>query len=102
MSAGPCYIKCTEKAQCRIGEKVFMNHNCSITSAEEITIGDACNIANNVVIVANTVILKGVSIEDGAVIAAGAVVNYDIPAYEIWGGVPAKKIRVLTNEENMR
>ena len=51
MSAGPCYIKCTEKARCRIGEKVFMNHNCSITCAEEITIGDACNIANNVVIV---------------------------------------------------
>ena len=50
MSAGPCYIKCTEKARCRIGEKVFMNHNCSITCAEEITIGDACNIANNVVI----------------------------------------------------
>lgn len=24
MSAGPCYIKCTEKARCRIGEKVFI------------------------------------------------------------------------------
>ena len=125
MSAGPCYIKCTEKARCKIGEKVFMNHNCSITCAEEITIGDACNIANNVVIVdhdhrlgkygvedglestpvhigknvwigANAVILRGVSIGDGAIIAAGAVVNHDIPAYEIWGGVPARKIRDLS------
>ena len=124
MCAGPCYIKCTEKAQCKIGEKVFINHNCSITCAKEITIGDFCNIANNVVIVdhdhrlgkygvenglestpvhigrnvwigANTVILRGVSIGDGAVIAAGAVVNHNVPAYEIWGGVPAKKMKNL-------
>lgn len=37
-------------------------------------------------------ILKGVTIGDGSVIAAGAVVSADIPAYEIYGGVPAKKI----------
>lgn len=124
MSAGPCYIKCTEKAQCKIGKKVFLNHNCSITCAEKITIGDGCNIANNVVIVdhdhqigkygvedglkstpvsigknvwigANVVILRGVSIGNGAIIAAGAVVSHDVPAYEIWGGVPAKKIKNL-------
>lgn len=34
MSAGPCYIKCTEKAQYRIGEKVFTNHNCCRSSCE--------------------------------------------------------------------
>ncbi len=125
MSAGPCYIKCTERALCKIGEKVFVNHNCSITCVEEITIGDYCNIANNVVIVdhdhrlgrdgvedglestpvhignnvwigANTVILRGSTIGDGAVIAAGAVVKGKIPAREVWGGVPARKIRELT------
>ncbi|NQQ32731.1 acyltransferase [Streptococcus suis] len=125
MCAGPCYIKCTERAQCKIGEKVFINHNCSITCVEEITIGDFCNIANNVVIVdhdhrlgkngvedglegtpvhignnvwiaANTVILRGSTIGDGAVIAAGAVVKGKIPAREVWGGVPARKIKELT------
>lgn len=124
MSSGPCYFKCTENSKCTIGNNVFMNHNCSITCINEITIGDNCNIANNVVIVdhnhrigrfgveegldsspvhigknvwigANSVILKGVSIKDGAIIAAGAVVNQDIPAYEIWGGVPAKRIKRL-------
>lgn len=45
---------------------------------------------------ANAVILRGVSIGDGAIIAAGAVVNHDIPAHEIWGGIPAKKIRNLS------
>lgn len=49
-------------------------------------------IGDDVWIGANAVILKGVTIGNGAVIAAGAVVNKSIPAYEIWGGVPAKKI----------
>lgn len=38
-------------------------------------------------------ILQGVTIGDGAVVAAGAVVTKDIPANEVWGGVPAKFIR---------
>lgn len=41
---------------------------------------------------ANVVVLKGVTIGQGAIVAAGAVVRDSIPAYEIWGGVPAKKI----------
>jgi acetyltransferase-like isoleucine patch superfamily enzyme len=42
----------------------------------------------------NVVILKGVEIGKGAIVAAGAVVTKSIPADEIWGGVPAKKISV--------
>ena len=42
-------------------------------------------------------ILPGVKIGRGAVIAAGAVVTKDVPAYEIWGGVPAKKIGIRNN-----
>jgi len=40
----------------------------------------------------NVVVLKGVTIGNGAIVAAGAIVNKNIPAYEIWGGVPAKKL----------
>lgn len=40
----------------------------------------------------NVIVLKGVNIGNGAIVAAGAVVTKSIPAYEIWGGVPAKKI----------
>ena len=122
MSRGPLYLKCTNGASLTVGSRCFFNHNCSITCAEEITIGDHCMFANNLVIVdhdhdisggaatgglkscpvtignhvwcgANVTILKGVAIGDGAVIAAGAVVNKDIPANEIWGGVPARFIR---------
>jgi len=39
-----------------------------------------------------SIVLKGVTIGNGAVIAAGSVVNKSVPAYEIWGGIPAKKI----------
>lgn len=53
------------------------------------------HIGKNVWIGANAVILRGVSIGEGAIVAAGAVVNHDIPSHEIWGGVPAKKIRDL-------
>lgn len=41
---------------------------------------------------ARVVILGGVRISKGAVIAAGSVVKDDVGEYEIWGGVPAKKI----------
>lgn len=40
----------------------------------------------------NVVVLKGVTISRGAVVGAGAVVTKSIPAYEIWAGIPARKI----------
>lgn len=51
-------------------------------------------IGHDVWIGANVIILPGVKIGNGAVIAAGAVVTKDVGAYEIVGGVPAKKIRL--------
>jgi acetyltransferase-like isoleucine patch superfamily enzyme len=50
-------------------------------------------IGNNVLIGGNSVILEGVVIGDGAVIGAGSVVTKSIPSNEIWGGIPARKIR---------
>jgi len=39
-------------------------------------------------------ILIGVSnIGDGAIIGAGSVITKDVPAYEVWVGNPAKKIK---------
>lgn len=129
MSAGPTYLKAEHGGEIIIGKKVFINHNFSATAMDKIIIGDKCNIANNVVIVdhdhaiidgspssseytiqpvyignrvwigANVTILKGVTIGDDSVIAAGAVVNSDIPSQEIWGGVPAKKIKDVSAEK---
>ena len=37
--------------------------------------------------------MQNVHIGDGAVIAAGSVVTKDIPAFEVWGGIPARFIK---------
>jgi acetyltransferase-like isoleucine patch superfamily enzyme len=47
----------------------------------------------------NSTIIAGVIIGKGSVIAAGSLVNKDIPSCEIWGGVPAKKIKNRFNSE---
>jgi acetyltransferase-like isoleucine patch superfamily enzyme len=56
-------------------------------------------IGKNVWIGANATILQGVTIGDNAVVAAGAVVNKDVPPMAVVGGVPAKIIRYIENEE---
>ena len=56
-------------------------------TTQSIMIGD------DVWIGTGAVILLGVSIGPGAVIGAGAIVNRNVPANEVWAGVPARKIR---------
>ena len=43
----------------------------------------------------NAVVLDGAVVGQGAVVAAGAVVlaGTKIPPYEIWGGIPARKVK---------
>ncbi|MDD3003028.1 MAG: DapH/DapD/GlmU-related protein, partial [Candidatus Shapirobacteria bacterium] len=45
------------------------------------------------------IILPDIKIGKGAVVAAGAVVTKDIPDFEIWAGVPAKKIGDRKNQK---
>jgi acetyltransferase-like isoleucine patch superfamily enzyme len=51
-------------------------------------------IENDVWIGANCIITAGVYIGEGAVIAAGSVVTKNVPAWSVYGGVPAKLIRM--------
>jgi len=59
---------------------------------EPVSIGDY------VFIGPRAIVLPGVNIGDGAVVAAGAVVTRDIPAFKIYGGVPAKEIGERKNK----
>lgn len=52
-------------------------------------------IGSNVWVGANCVILPGARIGDNAVIAAGSVVLGEVPAGQLWGGVPARYIKTI-------
>jgi len=56
-------------------------------------------IGNDVWVGRNSTIMSGVKIGDGAVIAANSTVVKDIGCYEIWGGNPAKKIKLRFEEK---
>jgi virginiamycin A acetyltransferase len=51
-------------------------------------------IEDDVWIGANSVILDGSVIRRGAIIGAGSVVNGEVGEYSVWGGVPAKFLKM--------
>ncbi len=59
-------------------------------------------IGNNVTVGANAIIHSGCIIYDGAIIASGAVLAKGsvVGADEVWGGVPAKKIKMVYNKSS--
>ena len=115
----PFYTDCGKNL--RIGKRVFINAGCKFQDQGGITIGDDVLVGHNCVIAtlnhamdpehradmipapvrigdkggfgANVTILHGVTIGERAVIAAGAVVNRDVPARTVAGGIPAKVIK---------
>ncbi len=110
-----------------IGKGVFINSGCHFQDQGGIEIGDGALIGHNVVLAtinhdlnpkgnrknhyapirigahvwigSNATILPGVTIGDWAVVAAGAVVVQDVPAMTVVGGVPAKVLKVIQEEE---
>lgn len=114
-----CFIVVNKGARLTLGSG-YLNNNVEINCFNSITIGentaiskgviirDSDNhcindkydevskpivIGDNVWIGLNAIILKGVTIGNGAIIAAGAVVNKDVAANSIVGGVPAKLLK---------
>jgi acetyltransferase-like isoleucine patch superfamily enzyme len=107
----------------RLGKNIFINHACSfldlggITIEDDVQIGPRVNIITenhpveptirkhldlkpviikrNVWIGAGATILPGVTVGENSIVAAGAVVNKDVPANSIVGGVPAKVIKAI-------
>ena len=103
------------------GKNVFLNSGCKFQDQGGITIGHNVVLATldhntcvskraelfaapivieyNVWIGANATVISGITIGKGSIVAAGAVVTKDVPKYNIVGGIPAKVIRELTEEE---
>ena len=86
-----------------IGDECLISQFCSIVGSNHAHERDVpirmqgsdpsrvgVTIGNDVWLGAGCVVLPGVAIGDGAIIAANAVVTHDVPAYEVWSGVPAR------------
>ena len=58
-------------------------------------------IESDVWVGANAVILKGVTVSKGCVIGAGAVVTKSTVPYGIYGGVPARLLKMRFTEEEI-
>jgi gamma-carbonic anhydrase len=80
-----------QKAPVKIGNNVSIAHNAVI---------HGCTIHDNVVIGIGAIILDGAVINSNCFIAAGAVVlnNTEVPANSVYAGVPAKKIKDITDK----
>lgn len=61
-----------------------------LTSEPEIPM---TTVGKDVWIGRNSTIMRGVHIGDGSIVAAGSVLTKSVPSGEIWGGVPARKIK---------
>jgi acetyltransferase-like isoleucine patch superfamily enzyme len=79
------------------GVSVFSeNHNFENPDLPVVVQGETRKgvvIEDGVWIGSQAVVLDGVRIHKNSIVAAGSIVNKDVPAYSIVGGVPAKLIR---------
>lgn len=50
-------------------------------------------------ILTNAVISPNVTIGEGAIVAANSFVNKDIPDWEVWGGSPARFLKIRSREK---
>lgn len=88
---GAC-IHCTyQKAETIIGNNVSIGHNAIV---------HGCTVEDNVLIGMGAIVMDRARIGTGSIIAAGAVVleNTNVPPGSIFAGVPAKKVKDISQE----
>ena len=98
---------CSISTDVKFGNNILLAGNVSIvgrndhmTNTPGTTIWDSPRGQDNLTVIEDDVwighratVIAGVTIGKGSVVAACSLVTKDIPPCEIWGGVPAKKIR---------
>ena len=89
-------IHCTyQKYATEIGNNVSIGHNALV---------HGCTIYDNVLIGMGAVVMDGAVVESNSIIAAGAIVLEGtlVESGSIYAGVPAKKIKSLSQEQTAR
>ena len=89
-------IHCTyQKHATEIGHNVSIGHNALV---------HGCSIHNNVLVGMGAIVMDGAVIESNSIIAAGAIVLEGtlVERGSIYAGVPAKKIKSLSQEQIAR
>lgn len=88
-----------EGASCGSGARLISGsnvpgrgHGCSAIAPDAVFARSFIHLQRDATVFAGATVLPGVTIGENACVAAGAVVRTDVPAFEIWGGVPARKI----------
>ncbi|MFW5427517.1 MAG: acyltransferase [Methylophagaceae bacterium] len=78
-----------------IGEDAMLTPH-AVTSDNQLYIGKII-IGENAMIGAKSTLMPGVKVGDGAMVNAMSLVtmNTIIPANEIWGGIPARKLKTI-------
>ena len=69
----------------------FLGRKFKLTKVGKVTIGKGAWLG------AGTVVLPGISVGEGAITGANAVVTKNIPGLEVWVGVPAKKVKDVSD-----
>ena len=77
-----------------LDKKIRMNPNADMANKKMLPVV----IHDNVFIGAHSTILKGVTIGENSIVGACSLVTNDIPANDIWGGNPARRIKILNNQ----
>ncbi len=123
-------FKCDYGYNIHVGDNFYANFDCVMLDVCSIEIGDNCllapgvhiytaehpleanaritgdeygrpvKIGNNVWIGGRSVINPGVTIGNNVVIASGSVVTKDVPDNALYGGVPARLIKMCPNKES--
>jgi acetyltransferase-like isoleucine patch superfamily enzyme len=92
----PCTFDSVFPELINIGDNSILGNRSHIATHEftqdSIRIGRV-KIGKNVLVGAFSVIRSGITIGDNSIISMCSFVNKDIPAGELWGGIPAKKIK---------
>jgi FkbH-like protein len=121
----PLELLTTETGRIEIGSDVWINFGCVFSARQRVTVGDHTHfgqhcivadsdtpetsvaspleakpieIGKNVWLAGRVTVRPGVKIGDGAVITAGSVVESDIPAGVVAGGIPARVLRKVIED----